>query len=605
MANKIEMALQACADWGLIPTSFRQCMTWEEQVLWLYKFINEQIVPTTNQLIDDFNALKEWVENYLDSVDFQTIVNEKLDEMAEDGTLAELINQEIFGELNDRVQQNTEDIAALEEKPDFAQVNVTQTIIYDWSGVQPVQGICVSDDNKLYQYVSPADGNNGTLYIFDLLNHEYLSSIENVPLFHGNDLCWKDGEIWSACLADGENNSTKVAKYNPSTGTSAVYNPFTSLGYSRSFGICDNGANSIIVGMYKIDGTTGYNLNQLAFCKLNTNTMSFDEYTIDLKHMYPGYGIPTGIERVGNKLYMLCGQHNYLISFDIDDANSKITADRVRYIGETDDIGLVFGEMEGFTKLPSEYYGKETFVIGSFMLDDNATSSTAKYYYCNPMNDLKKYFSSWTTSNYHMRIKDIHVQKAPINGKLLENGTSDRPFKKLNRAIEFASNNKLGNRIGDIYIDDSETYNIGQCAGVSVRIRTSQQPTISFYRSTIKNSKIMIQNTNANILQVSMAEKLTLTNSEVTFVKCKLTRQIEATASILRLIECELDLAGTPNHAILGYMGSDIRLYITGSPTGYTGKICVAYGGCVIECNNAIASECVASTGAYLLASAS
>lgn len=134
MANKIEMALQVCADWGLIPTSFRQCMTWEEQVLWLYKFITEQIVPTTNQLADDFEALKTWVENYLDSQDFEKMVSDKLDEMASDGTLADLINQEIFGELNDRLDDAEKDLATITTiNTSFAQKiisNTPQTVVF-------------------------------------------------------------------------------------------------------------------------------------------------------------------------------------------------------------------------------------------------------------------------------------------------------------------------------------------------------------------------------------------------------------------------------------------------------------------------------------------
>lgn len=95
MANKIDACLQICADWGLIPTEFRQCMTWEEQVLWLGRFLQTVIVPTMNETITDFEELKTWVENYLDSQDFQQLVNNKLDEMAEDGTLGELIGQYI------------------------------------------------------------------------------------------------------------------------------------------------------------------------------------------------------------------------------------------------------------------------------------------------------------------------------------------------------------------------------------------------------------------------------------------------------------------------------------------------------------------------------
>ena len=99
MTNKIDACIQVCADWGLIPTSFRQGMTWEEQVLWLMKFLNDTVIPTLNSVIDDesdlskaFDDLKSYVDNYFDNLDVQEEIDNKLDEMADDGTLAEIIS---------------------------------------------------------------------------------------------------------------------------------------------------------------------------------------------------------------------------------------------------------------------------------------------------------------------------------------------------------------------------------------------------------------------------------------------------------------------------------------------------------------------------------
>ena len=96
----IESCLQACANWGLIPTSFRQCMTWEEQVLWLSKFINQTLIPAINDTTEAtqelqalFIELKDYVDNYFANLDVQEEINNKLDQMAEDGTLEEIIAQ--------------------------------------------------------------------------------------------------------------------------------------------------------------------------------------------------------------------------------------------------------------------------------------------------------------------------------------------------------------------------------------------------------------------------------------------------------------------------------------------------------------------------------
>lgn len=85
----IQDCLQVCADWGLIPTEFRQCMTWEEQVLWLTKFLKEKVIPEFNGLSEQVNTLQTWFDN----LDVQEEINNKLDEMAESGELADIIAQ--------------------------------------------------------------------------------------------------------------------------------------------------------------------------------------------------------------------------------------------------------------------------------------------------------------------------------------------------------------------------------------------------------------------------------------------------------------------------------------------------------------------------------
>lgn len=84
----IDNCLQTCADWGLIPTEFRQCMTWEEQVLWLSKFLQTEVIPKINETIVKVDELENWFKN----LDVQEEIDNKLDEMAESGELMELIS---------------------------------------------------------------------------------------------------------------------------------------------------------------------------------------------------------------------------------------------------------------------------------------------------------------------------------------------------------------------------------------------------------------------------------------------------------------------------------------------------------------------------------
>lgn len=56
----------------------------------------------TDQALKD---LKAYVDNYFDNLDLQTEINNKLDAMVANGTLAAIINQQIFGELNEKVEE--------------------------------------------------------------------------------------------------------------------------------------------------------------------------------------------------------------------------------------------------------------------------------------------------------------------------------------------------------------------------------------------------------------------------------------------------------------------------------------------------------------------
>lgn len=76
---------------GACPTAFTEGMTYYEILAWLVNFIDNQVLPNTNEAIEQFNILKDYVEHYFDNLDVQKEINNKLDQMAEDGTLAEIV----------------------------------------------------------------------------------------------------------------------------------------------------------------------------------------------------------------------------------------------------------------------------------------------------------------------------------------------------------------------------------------------------------------------------------------------------------------------------------------------------------------------------------
>lgn len=95
-------------------------LTYYQLLCKVVEYLNNVIKTTnaigtqTEELTNAFNELKNYVDNYFTNLDVQEEINNKLDQMATDGTLDKIINQEIFGELNDKITNLENDINDIE-----------------------------------------------------------------------------------------------------------------------------------------------------------------------------------------------------------------------------------------------------------------------------------------------------------------------------------------------------------------------------------------------------------------------------------------------------------------------------------------------------------
>ena len=94
---------------GTLPSSFYASMSYYESMVWLYEYLKNQVIPAVNnngeaviELQGKYIDLKEYVygkvdeletfmNNYFDNLDVQQEINNKLDEMSQDGSLTALI----------------------------------------------------------------------------------------------------------------------------------------------------------------------------------------------------------------------------------------------------------------------------------------------------------------------------------------------------------------------------------------------------------------------------------------------------------------------------------------------------------------------------------
>lgn len=110
----IEADFDALTEWQLF------CKLGKE----MNKIINSTntLGEQTETLTTAFNNLQEYVNQYFSDLNIQNEINNKLNEMAQDGTLAEIINQEIFTDLNNQVIENTQNIETLQGYKMFVNV---------------------------------------------------------------------------------------------------------------------------------------------------------------------------------------------------------------------------------------------------------------------------------------------------------------------------------------------------------------------------------------------------------------------------------------------------------------------------------------------------
>ena len=83
---------------GELPSSYLETMSYYEMLVWFTEFLRNQVIPTVNnnaeavqELQTLYEELREYVNNYFDNLDVQEEINNKLEEMTEDGSLTQII----------------------------------------------------------------------------------------------------------------------------------------------------------------------------------------------------------------------------------------------------------------------------------------------------------------------------------------------------------------------------------------------------------------------------------------------------------------------------------------------------------------------------------
>lgn len=121
-----------CNNFPFIEETFDSLTTYK-MLCKIVGYLQDEIIPNVdnignsqNEVIEKFNELKNFVDNYFDNLDVQEEINNKLDEMATDGTLENIINQEIFGTINQKISTLETNVGTLQDDMDTAENNISK-----------------------------------------------------------------------------------------------------------------------------------------------------------------------------------------------------------------------------------------------------------------------------------------------------------------------------------------------------------------------------------------------------------------------------------------------------------------------------------------------
>ena len=152
-----------CITIGNLPTAYIESMSYYEGLTFLVNYLANNVIPAVNtnseavkELQEKYIELKSYVDNYFESLDVQEEVNNKLDEMADNGQLTDIIAQ-YLGLAGILVYSSVADMKAAENLADGSKV-------------------------ETYGYYSLGDGGGAKYNVREVLNTDVLDDMFIIAL---------------------------------------------------------------------------------------------------------------------------------------------------------------------------------------------------------------------------------------------------------------------------------------------------------------------------------------------------------------------------------------------------------------------------------------
>jgi hypothetical protein len=499
----IEADFDALTEWQLF------CKIGKE----INKIINSEntLGLQVENLTDSFIKLQNYVDNYFVNLDLQEEINTKLNEMATDGTLAEIINQEIFTDINNNISElktnllNTNNL--ISQKSNMLELMLY--MIFDSNNNENHQGGCIDNENNLYMYkYTGSDENLGKIEKYSLETCQLLSVSPDLPGKHGNSMEFLNNKIY-ICTA----TSNEILVYDTTTQTYETINPFANTNLNYVLSVSNYDENHLLFILSSTNAIPKP-FNDLHLFILNINNYSYKEINITNNLPYtPSYlTIPDlAYDKDLNCLYYFVSGNNDILNLSCNDLlgdNPQVYLNGVYNLPEKNNFGFPLGEGEFIT-----HWKNGNFIIMSKTIPfANAINEMIEIHLINPVNSVQKF--KRTLNNQSINNGIIYVDSTKNNNILYEDGTSDFPFKQLRRAFWTLNYSNLNYA----RILTNGEFEIGADTEIFVRINGQNKTT---FKTTDHNLFTNCNGvvTNAKI-EYSGNEPLNITNSNMYFIGC-------------------------------------------------------------------------------------
>lgn len=431
---------------AIIPTMFDDSLSYYEALCALNKFLQTNVIDVINnnatvteEYIRLTKELKEYVENYFENLDVQNEINNKLDQMATDGTLQSIIGEYINeGFLNDNFYiypiRKGRYLTKTTANPD-----------YDKTVDFPVmQGGCYVGNNHFIQArLVDSNTNRTQLQEINLETGEVIRT-NILQLQHANSLTYdpKTNRLYVCSLTLSGVNTQYIYVLDYTT-----WNTIKTIDLSSKLQATE-GTHSI-----SYDENTGKiilgaelkSYNTMRFFELDVDTEELTEISMtDSYGLLSGFGFSNDITVYDNHLYLLKHNPNTISEWDL--TTGKLI--KVYNIPLITPEGWTQGECESITYSATE----KIFYLASYNPDCSGGYYSLNSYYTFDLIHNEPLAKTFSVTGDIVKTAYVDVDSTEWNPK----GTGSSKFNTIGEALQLLNLTEVAGLV--VVLKNNKTY---------------------------------------------------------------------------------------------------------------------------------------------------